>query len=89
MSEIKVVLTINGNRSLVGIQATDCDPVFTPVEGELEEALGRVPGLLEDARQKWAENPRYPKCERPPQPATPAPRSEARPPRQAQIAMDL
>jgi len=70
MSEdIKVVIAVKGVRSFVGVQSPDCDPIFTAMEGGLDTALERVPGLVEAARQRWAESPRYPKADLP----TPAP----------------
>ena len=70
-AEIKVVIVLKGDRGSVGVQAPDCDPLFVTIEGGLEAALERVPGLVEEARQRWAESPRNPKTERsvpPPQP---------------------
>ena len=61
--ELKIVVTIRGNRAFVGIQAPECDPVLYLVEGDLPAIMGGIPGLVEQAREKWASNPRYPKCE--------------------------
>ena len=72
--EIKVVILSRGDRSSVGVQSPGCDPVFTVVDGDLEEALERVPDVLEEARTKWAEAPRYPRGEVP----TPEPAPRAR-----------
>jgi hypothetical protein len=63
--EIKVVITLKDSGGFVGVQAPNCDPIFTPFEGELEAFLGRIPELVQEARQRWDQNPRYPKCESP------------------------
>ena len=75
MEELKVVITLKGERGTIGIQAPDCDPVFSLFEGGLEQALERVPGLVSEARERWGQSPRYPKTKHeltPPQPARPA-----------------
>lgn len=78
--EIKVVITLKGDRGAIGVMAPDCDPVLVTLEGGLESALERVPGLVEEARQRWAESPRYPKCESPLPSQTPPPSTPARTP---------
>lgn len=82
MEGLKVVIAVRDGRASVGVQAPDCDPVFTTVEGDLAAALERVRGLVEEARARWEAAPRYPRCERPlpaPAPAAPAPaRQQAR-----------
>ena len=80
--ELKVVVTLKGGRGFIGIQSPQCDPVFTTFEGGLEAALERLPGMVEEARNRWAQSPRYPKCQTPlpsqiqppPQPVRSAPR---------------
>lgn len=76
--ELKIVITTKENRALVGIQSPDSDPQIHTLEGDLQQALEAVPGFVEEAKQKWAENPRYPKCKtnlNPPAPAPSASRS--------------
>lgn len=73
--EIKVVIALKGSQGFIGVQAPNCDPIFATLEGGLEAALGRVPGLLEEALRRWEANPRYPKAERP----TPIPMPEPPP----------
>ncbi|MCK4299479.1 MAG: hypothetical protein KAX80_08095 [Planctomycetes bacterium] len=63
--EIKVVIILKDNRGSIGVQAPDCDPALEVFEGSLQAALERVPGLTEEALSRWAETPRYPKCESP------------------------
>ena len=76
---VKVVVEKLEGKAVVGIQAKDCDPVLTVLPGlTLEQALGRVPDLVAAARERWAQSPKMPAYQRPPEPAkpaTPAPRS--------------
>ncbi len=69
--ELKVVITIKGERGLIGIQSPGCDPHIHAFEGDLAHALELMPGLVEEARARWADNPRYPKCETPLTPLPP------------------
>jgi len=62
---IKIVITHNENKGLIGVQSENCDPVLRTFEGDLGSGLERVPGIVEEARQLWAENPQYPKCKSP------------------------
>ena len=64
--ELKVVISLKGERGFVGVQAPECDPLITALEGDLAVALERVPGLVGEARQRWSESPRYPECAEPP-----------------------
>ena len=87
--EMKIVIVLKGERGSVGIQAPECDPVFATVEGDLDSILQRVPGMVAEARQGWAEAPRYPKCETPlPSQQTPprAPQTPRAPGRQTPAA---
>jgi len=71
--KIKIVITHNENKGLIGVRSPDCDPILRTFEGELAAGLGIVPGIVEEARQLWAENPQFPKCETPlPSQAVPA-----------------
>ena len=63
--EIKIVITHPDNKGLIGVRSPDCDPILRIFEGELAAGLGIVPGIVEEARQLWAENPQFPKCETP------------------------
>ena len=63
--ELKIVIGLKGTRGSVGIQAPDCDPIVTMTDGDLDAILERVPELVAEARQKWAEAPRYPKSTAP------------------------
>lgn len=80
--EVKVVLVYKSGRTMVGVQAPDCDPILTPIDGDMEAALPQVPALIKAANDKWDANPRNPKAvmpEPPPPPArsTSAPTSSA------------
>ncbi|MDP2949902.1 MAG: hypothetical protein Q8P22_10240 [Chloroflexota bacterium] len=76
---LKVVLEQMERGVVVGVQAKGCDPVLTVLPGlTLEQVLDRVPELLAAARERWAQSPKMPEYQRPPEPAkptTPAPRS--------------
>lgn len=73
-ADLKVVILLQGNRAMVGVQSPDCDPIFTTLEGDLAAALSQVPALVESANAKWDANPRFPKANlpEPPPSATPA-----------------
>ena len=71
--EIKVVIILKANRAMVGVQSPDCDPIFTPIEGDLAAVLPQVPALVESANAKWDANPRNPKADLPEPPPSPAP----------------
>jgi len=71
--EVKIVITLKGHGASIGIQKPDCDPVLSRVEGDLPAVLEAIPRLVEEAKQKWQSNPRYPECETdltPPSPPT-------------------
>lgn len=72
-NQLKVVISLKDSRGFIGIQAPDCDPLLTTFEGDLGTALERVPELVQQAQDKWAENTRYPKADLP-KPPIPAPR---------------
>ena len=63
--ELKIVIVLKESHAIVGIQAPDCDPVLTNIEGDLDAVLQRVPSLVSEANQRWDENPRYPKTDLP------------------------
>ena len=68
--ETKIVVTHNGGQAAVGIQRTDCDPVFFTVVGDLPAVFTELPKCLADAGAIWQVNPRYRKADLPaPMPA--------------------
>ena len=84
--EIKVVISLKNDRGTVGIQAPNCDPVFSIFESGLEEALKMVPALVDEARRKWAASPRNAKANLPaPPPQASQGQRETRAPKQPAI----
>lgn len=63
MDEIKVVITLKGNKGAIGVQSPNCDPVIVTHEGSLQSLLETVPAVVEETNRRWDLNPRYPKCE--------------------------
>jgi hypothetical protein len=63
VEELKIVIVLKKNRASVGIQAPECDPIISLVNGDLDEILEGIPKLLERAQARWAEAKTYPKCE--------------------------
>lgn len=71
--ELKVVISLKGDKASVGIQAPECDPVLFSLEGGLRTTLKAVPGFVEEARTRWETSKLNPKCETPlPSQAKPA-----------------
>lgn len=69
--ELKIVITMKGDRSIVGIQSPDCDPIFTPLEGGLAAVKERLDDLVASANAKWDANPKNPQTVRPEPPPAP------------------
>lgn len=69
-NEMKVVIVMKADRILLGVQAPDCDPVYTTLKGDLAKALKKVPGLVAEAKQKWETTPQNPKANLPEPPPT-------------------
>ena len=66
---LKVVLEELEQGMTVGIQAKGCDPFISVLAvTTLDEALTRVPELVAQAREQWAQQPQYPAYQRPPEP---------------------
>lgn len=78
--ELKVVIILHGKKIMIGVQATDCDPVYTTLEGTLPTALQQVPKLVKEAKLKWDAHPRYPNADLPTPEPTPAPARSSRAP---------
>ena len=70
MRELKIFIVLKEERAIVGVQAPDCDPVISCIEGDLDAALQQVPALVDQANQQWDSNPRYPKADLPAEVAT-------------------
>ncbi len=69
-NELKIVIILNDDRIMLGVQSPDCDPVYTTLKGTMAVALKQVPKLVDEAKQKWSASPRNPKANLP----TPEPR---------------
>ena len=70
--ELKVSIIIKGDRIFLGVQATDCDPKMTTLQGNLQAALARIPSFVEEANRQWDASPHNPKSAIPePVPAAP------------------
>ena len=59
--ELKVNIIIKGDRIFLGIQATDCDPKMTTLQGNLQTALEHIPSFVEESNRQWDASPRNPK----------------------------
>jgi len=62
IGDVKIVVSLRGDRASVGVQAPNCDPVLTVVDGGLDAVFAQLPDLIERAKSHG----RNPKCERPP-----------------------
>jgi hypothetical protein len=62
-AQLKIVILHREGKASVGVQSPGCDPWISAIEGTLEQALERVPGLVNQAREKWAQSPQNPKTE--------------------------
>ena len=70
--ELKVNIIIKGDHIFLGVQATDCDPKMTTLQGNLQAALERIPSFIEEANRQWDASPHNPKSTIPePVPAVP------------------
>ena len=68
--ELKVVLSIKDGRATVGVQQPSSDPHIEPVDApDLPRLTGEVLAVVERARAKWENDPKYPTHERPAPPA--------------------
>ena len=59
--ELKVSIIIKGDRIFLGVQATDCDPKMTTLQGNLQTALERIPSFIDEANRQWDASPHNPK----------------------------
>jgi hypothetical protein len=70
--ELKVNIIIKGDHIFLGVQAIDCDPKMTTLQGNLRAALDRIPSFIEEANRQWDASPHNPKSSIPePIPAAP------------------
>jgi hypothetical protein len=73
MSQMKIVIALNSEKSSVGISKPDCDPIFNVVEGGLDAVIARLPELVRTAEEKFAAAPRNPQSNLPEPKPAPAP----------------
>jgi hypothetical protein len=59
--ELKVNIIIKGDHIFLGVQAADCDPKMTTLQGNLHAALDRIPSFIEEANRQWDASPHNPK----------------------------
>ena len=59
--DLKVNIIIKGDHIFLGVQATDCDPKMTTLQGNLQAALARIPSFIEEANWQWDASPHNPK----------------------------
>ena len=59
--ELNVSIIIKGDWIFLGVQATDCDPKMTTLQGNLQSALVRIPSFIEEANRQWDASPHNPK----------------------------
>ncbi len=77
--ELKVVVSVRGERAIVGVQRAGADPHIEAFDGRDLPALAReVPAVVERARAQWEESPKHPAHTRPvpAKTATPAKRRQ-------------
>ena len=68
--ELKVVLSIRGSRAIIGVQQPSADPHIESFEGlDLLGLALQVPGVVERARDRWEETPKFPAYVKPAAPA--------------------
>ena len=59
--QLKIVILLKEGKASVGVQSSGCDPQIFVAQGSLEEVLGKVPDMLKQAQEKWAQSPQNPK----------------------------
>ena len=79
--ELKVVISLKGDKASVGVQAPECDPVFFSLEGDLKMVSKAVPGFVQEAKTRWEANKLNPECETPLPSQEPPPASTVSQPR--------
>ena len=76
--ELKVVVTVRGERAVVGVQRTGADPHIEAFDDrDLPALTQEVAAVVERAKARWEESPKHPAHTRPaPAKATPAKRRQ-------------
>jgi hypothetical protein len=62
-AQLKIVIVLREGKASMGVQSPGCDPQISIVQGGIEQALGRVLGLVKQAQEKWAHSPQNPRTE--------------------------
>jgi len=73
MPQMKIVISLNSEKSSVGISKPDCDPIFSTVEGGLDAVIARLPELVRAAEEKFTAAPKNPASNLPQPKPEPAP----------------
>ena len=67
---LKVVVSLKGGRATIGVQQPSSDPHIESFDdADLSGLAQEIPAVIERARAKWEEEPKYPAHERPAPPA--------------------
>ena len=68
--DLKVVVSIKGGRATIGVQQPSSDPhIETFDDPDLTGLVQEAPAVIERAKAKWEDEPKYPAHERPAPPA--------------------
>ena len=68
--DLKVVVSIKGGRATIGVQQPSSDPHIESFDdADLSGLTQEVTAVIERARDKWEDEPKYPAHERPAPPA--------------------
>ena len=87
--ELKVVISIKGDRAIIGVRHPSSDPHIESLEAQDLTGLAQVvPALVERARARWVESPKHPVYERPAPPAKRRSRRQKGPSAQTPTAED-
>ena len=73
--DLKVVVSLKGGRATIGVQQPSSDPHIESFDDrDLSGLTQEVPAVIERARARWEDEPKYPAHERPAPPARRQPR---------------
>ena len=73
--ELKVVMSLKEGRATIGVQRPSSDPhIETFDDPDLSGLVREVPAVVERARARWEDEPKYPHHERPAPPPRRRPR---------------
>ena len=68
--DLKVVVSVKGGRATIGVQRPSSDPHIESFDdADLSGLTHELPAVIERARAKWEDEPRYPAHEKPAPPA--------------------